>query len=56
MYYHHSGYIGGIKAKTAKELLEKKPETDHRKGCLGNAPEKQARQGDDKKIKSIQGG
>lgn len=26
MYYHHSGYIGGLKEKTAKELLEKKPE------------------------------
>jgi large subunit ribosomal protein L13 len=26
IYYHHSGYIGGLKEKTAKELLEKKPE------------------------------
>ena len=26
MYYHHSGYIGGLKEKTAKEVLEKKPE------------------------------
>ncbi|KPK24169.1 MAG: 50S ribosomal protein L13 [Desulfobacterales bacterium SG8_35_2] len=25
VYYHHSGYMGGIKAKTAKEVLEKKP-------------------------------
>jgi large subunit ribosomal protein L13 len=25
VYYHHTGYIGGIKSITAKELLEKKP-------------------------------
>jgi large subunit ribosomal protein L13 len=26
MYYHHSGYVGGIKAKSAKDLLEDRPE------------------------------
>ena len=26
MYYHHSGYIGGIKSKAAKDLLEQRPE------------------------------
>jgi len=26
MYHHHSGYMGGLKSCTAKELLEKKPE------------------------------
>ena len=25
-YYRHSGYIGGLKTTTAKELIEKKPE------------------------------
>ena len=25
VYYHHSGYMGGIKEQTAKEVLEKKP-------------------------------
>jgi len=25
VYYHHTGYIGGIKGITAEELLEKKP-------------------------------
>ena len=25
-YYHHSGYIGGIKATAARDLLERKPE------------------------------
>jgi large subunit ribosomal protein L13 len=55
VYYHHSGYIGGIKAQTAKELLEK-ARNNHRKSGVGNAPEKQAGQGNDKEIKSIQGG
>lgn len=26
MYYHHTGYIGGIKGISAEKLLEKKPE------------------------------
>ena len=26
MYYHHSGYVGGLKSMTAKQLLEKRPE------------------------------
>lgn len=26
IYYRHSGYIGGLKATTARQLLEKKPE------------------------------
>ena len=26
MYYHHSGYVGGLKKTTAKEMLSKKPE------------------------------
>jgi len=26
MYYHHSGYVGGLKKTTAKEMLVKKPE------------------------------
>ena len=26
MYYHHSGYVGGLKTTTAKEMLVKKPE------------------------------
>lgn len=26
IYYRHTGYMGGIKAATARELLEKKPE------------------------------
>lgn len=26
IYYHHSGYPGGLKQRTAKEMLEKRPE------------------------------
>ena len=34
-YYHHTGYIGGIKEMTAKEMLEKKPEEVLRKAVKG---------------------
>ncbi len=37
-YYRHSGYIGGIKSATAKELLEKKPEAIIQKAVTGMLP------------------
>ncbi len=37
-YYRHSGYIGGIKSNTAKELLEKKPEELIKKAVKGMLP------------------
>jgi len=37
-YYRHSGYIGGIKETTAKELLEKKPEEIVKKAVRGMLP------------------
>lgn len=37
-YYRHTGYMGGIKAITAKELLEKKPEDIVRKAVRGMLP------------------
>jgi large subunit ribosomal protein L13 len=37
-YYSHSGYPGGIKAKTLKELLEKKPEEVVKKAVWGMIP------------------
>lgn len=37
-YYRHSGYIGGIKAQTAKEMLEKKPEDILKKAVRGMLP------------------
>ncbi len=38
VYYHHSGYVGGIKAQTAKELLEKHPERMIEKAVWGMLP------------------
>jgi len=37
-YYRHSGYIGGIRSNTAKELLEKKPEQIIIKAVRGMLP------------------
>ncbi len=38
IYYRHSGYIGGLKQTTAKELLEKKPEELVRSAVKGMLP------------------
>jgi len=38
MYYHHSGYIGGIKEMNAKTMLEKKPEDIIRFAVKGMLP------------------
>ncbi len=38
MYYRHSGYIGGLKQMTAKELLAKKPEELVRSAVKGMLP------------------
>jgi large subunit ribosomal protein L13 len=38
VYYHHSGYIGGIKAHPAREVLEKKPEELVRHAVKGMLP------------------
>jgi large subunit ribosomal protein L13 len=37
-YYHHSGYIGGLKTETAKELLAKKPERIIKAAVRGMLP------------------
>lgn len=37
-YYRHSGYVGGIKAITARKLLESKPEEVIRKAVRGMLP------------------
>ena len=37
-YYRHSGYVGGLKSDTAKELLEKKPEELIKKAVKGMLP------------------
>jgi large subunit ribosomal protein L13 len=38
IYYHHTGYIGGLKQITAKKLLEKKPEDLVRFAVRGMLP------------------
>lgn len=38
VYYRHSGYIGGLKQITAKELMEKKPEELVRLAVKGMLP------------------
>jgi large subunit ribosomal protein L13 len=55
VYYHHSGYIGGIKAQTAKELLEKKPETIIEKAVWGMLPKKRLGRAMIKKLKVYRG-
>lgn len=37
-YYHHSGYVGGIKSITARKLLEKRPEDLVRFAVKGMLP------------------
>lgn len=38
MYYHHTGFPGGIKSITAGKLIEKKPEDSIRKAVKGMLP------------------
>jgi large subunit ribosomal protein L13 len=38
MYYHHSGYPGGIKAISAEKLRQKRPEEIIRKAVWGMLP------------------
>lgn len=38
IYYHHSGYPGGLKAQTAKELIQKHPEDLIVKAVKGMLP------------------
>ena len=38
IYYHHSGYPGGLKAENVEELLKKKPEDVLKKAVKGMLP------------------
>ncbi len=55
VYYHHSGYIGGIKAETAKELLENKPEDIIEKAVWGMLPKNKLGKAMIKKLKVYRG-
>ena len=37
-YHHHTGYIGGLKTTSARELLEKRPEELVRRAVKGMLP------------------
>jgi large subunit ribosomal protein L13 len=54
-YYSHSGYPGGIKEKTLKELLEKKPEDVIRKAVRGMIPRNKLGRAVYKKLKVYRG-
>lgn len=54
-YYSHSGYPGGIKEKTLKEMLEKKPEEVIRKAVWGMIPKNKLGRAVYKKLKVYSG-
>jgi large subunit ribosomal protein L13 len=55
IYYHHTTYIGGIKAQTAKELFEKKPEQIIEKAVWGMLPKNRLGRMQIKKLKVYRG-
>ncbi len=55
IYYRHSGYIGGLKQITAKELLEKKPEELVRSAVKGMLPKNRLGRRQLKKLKVYTG-
>jgi len=54
-YYSHTGYPGGLKEKTLKELLEKKPEEAIRKAVWGMIPKNKLGRTVYKKLKVYRG-
>jgi len=54
-YYSHSGYPGGLKEKTLKEMLEKKPEEVIRKAVKGMIPKNKLGRAVYKKLKVYRG-
>ncbi len=54
-YYRHTGYIGGIKSQTAKELLEKKPEELILAAVKGMLPKNKIGRAQFKKLKVYSG-
>lgn len=55
MYYHHSGYIGGIKQESAKELLNKAPERLIENAVWGMLPKNKLGRAMIKKLKIYKG-
>jgi large subunit ribosomal protein L13 len=55
-YYHHTGYIGGIKEQSAQEVREKKPEELLRMAVKGMLPKNKLGRSQLKKLKVYAGG
>ncbi len=55
MYYHHSGYIGGIKAKTANDVLQDSPEKIIEQAVWGMLPKNRLGRTMIKKLKVYRG-
>lgn len=55
IYYHHSGYVGGIKAATARERLDEKPEDVIRDAIWGMLPKNRLGRAMIKKLKVYRG-
>ncbi|MBS3757230.1 MAG: 50S ribosomal protein L13 [Desulfobacterales bacterium] len=56
MYYHHSGYIGGMKSINAEKLLQKRPEDLIRFAVKGMLPKNRLGRKLYKKLKVYSGG
>ncbi len=54
-YYHHSGYMGGIKSATMRELLKKKPEDVIKHAVKGMLPKNSLGRAMFKKLKVYTG-
>ncbi len=55
IYYRHSGYMGGIKSQTAKEVREKKPEELIKMAVKGMLPKNKLGRAQLKKLKVYAG-
>ncbi len=55
VYYRHSGYMGGIKSRTAREVLAKKPEELIRMAVKGMLPKNKLGRAQLKKLKIYAG-
>jgi large subunit ribosomal protein L13 len=54
-YYHHSGYMGGLKEKTFREMLQQKPEMIIQHAVSGMLPKNKLGQKLSKKLKVYRG-
>ena len=55
MYYHHSGYPGGLKEMTYRKLMEKKPVLAVEKAVKGMLPHNKLGRAQGRKLKVYEG-